>query len=355
MIEGVGFGLLPFIILFCNTRGVILKAVFDFGIHDSKIVEIFYNENLQPVVVPPNCVIDLSTIRSFYRNNFTSIPDFLSFAKKQWEGSFYLRRSYALGDLLMLVPVIRHLRTLGHNPYIKTTDLFVDVLNALGISVSVIRNRLDTEEFGISLDGTIERDHWEQSLNQIHRIHIYLKSLGIKKIPKELDWSYDPLRFPEMEVDDDPFVLLQDGGSTRMKKLVGNTDYIIKKFGSVGIKVIPISDLFGKHLKSASHLFSLMAKAKCLITMDSGPLWISHFTKTPVVCIFGPTRPKERLTLHPLYPEGAVGVELSKEVNCKPCFEHAVKCDNKVSCLAVPIERIYELLEPKVFQFLEKE
>ena len=41
--------------------------------------------------------------------------------------------------------------------------------------------------------------------------------------------------------------------------------------------------------------FSTIAKAKCLITMDSSPLWISHFTRTPVVVLFGPTRDSERL------------------------------------------------------------
>lgn len=331
-----------------------MKAVFDFGIHDSRILETFYNENLHPVVVPPNCVIDLSTIRSFYRRQFTPIPNFLSFAKKQWKGSFYLQRTYALGDLLMLVPVIRHLRTLGHDPYIKTTDLFVEVLNTLGISVSPITNRLDTEEFGISLDGTIERDHREKSFNQIHRVYIYLKALGITKLPEELDWSCDFSKLPEMGVGDEPFVVFQDGGSTPMKQLAGNTKYIIQQFESVGVKVIPISDLFGKHLKSALYLFSLISKAKCLITMDSAPLWISHFTKTPVVAIFGPTRPQERLTLHPLYSEGTAAIELSKEVDCEPCFEHAAKCNNMVSCLAVSIEKIYELLEPEVFRFWEK-
>jgi len=332
-------------------RGVILKAVFDFGIHDSRIVEVFYNDNLQPVVVPPNCVIDLSTIRSFYRNRFTAIPNFLSLIKKQGKLSFYLQRTFALGDMLMLVPVIRYLRTLGYDPWIRTTDLFTKILDYLGVFVEMVEHPHHLEGHGISLDGVIERDHRDKALSHIHRVYIYLKALGLEKMPKELDWSYDLSRFPEPEVGDEPYVVLQDGGSTHKKRLAEGSDYMRDRLERQGVRVISIGDLFKKQKKSTLHLFSLIAKAKCLITMDSGPLWISHFTKTPIVAIFGPTRPEERLFLHPLYPEGTIAIELSKEVDCEPCFEQAIKCNDKIACLGISKERISELVEPEVMRF----
>jgi len=38
-------------------------------------------------------------------------------------------------------------------------------------------------------------------------------------------------------------------------------------------------------------------------------------------------------------------------MECEPCFEHAEKCGDRIDCLKVKPERIYELLEPLVMQF----
>jgi len=328
-----------------------MEPMFDFGMNGSNILETYYDQNLQPVRVPAGCVLDLNTLRPFYRRLFRPVENFLEEVDKRGEVSFYISRTFALGDMLMLVPVVRHLRTFGYNPRIRTTELFKEVLNYLGIQVEVA-DRPHLEGFGISLDGTIERDHRDRSLSYFHRVHIYLKALGIKEMPEKVDWSCDLSQLPEIDVGDEPYIAFQDSGSTPIKRLQGGAvKYIYEGFKREGVKIVSISDAIGKHQPSALHLFALIAKAKCLISMDSAPLWISHFTETPVVCIFGPTRPKERLTLHPLYSEGAVGVELSKEVGCKPCFEYDRKCGDEISCLKVNPKRIYELLKPAVMQF----
>lgn len=328
-----------------------MEPRFDFGMHGSKILETYYDENLHPVRVPADCVLDLNTIRPFYRRLFRPIENFLAEVDKKGETSFYIQRTFALGDMLMLVPVVRYLRTFGYDPRIRTSDLFKEILTYLGILVE-LTERPHLGGFGIVLDGTIERDHRDRSLSYFHRVHIYLKALGVKELPEKVDWSCDLSQLPKIDVGDGPYIAFQDSGSTPVKRLQSDSvRYIYEGFKKEGVKVISISDTIGKHLPSALHLFALIAKAKCLISMDSGPLWISHFTKTPVVCIFGPTRPKERLTLHPLYPEGVVGVELSKEIKCKPCFEHAEKCGDRIDCLKVTPERIYELLEPLVMRF----
>ena len=328
-----------------------MEPRFDFGISGSRILETYYDENLQPVRVPADCVLDLNTIRPFYRQSFRPVKNFLAEVDEREGASFYIHRTFALGDMLMLVPVVRYLRTLGYDPRIRTSGLFKEILSCLGILVELIEHP-HLDGFGISLDGTIERDHRDRSLSYFHRVHIYLKALGVKEMPEKVDWSYDFSQLPEVDVGDEPYVAFQDSGSTPIKRLQSDAvRHIYESFKKDGVKVISISDAIGKNLPSALHLFALIAKAKCLISMDSAPLWASHFTETPVVCIFGPTRPEERLTLHPLYPEGAVGIELSKEIKCKPCFEHAGKCHRKIDCLKVKPERVYELLKPEVMRF----
>lgn len=331
-----------------------MEPRFDFGMNDSKIVETYYDKNHQPIRIPPDCVIDLATIESSYKNSFRPIANFLAEVKKRGNPPFYVQRTFALGDMLMLVPVVRHLRTLGYDPRIRTTSLFKDILELFDVQIELIMNSVfHVDEFGISLDGTIERDHWDEALSRFHRVYIYLKALGVEEMPEKVDWSYDFSRFCEgtVDTDNEPYVVFQDGGSTSRKQLAKETTaHICESFESRGVKVTFIGDEFGK-IRTPLHLFNLIAGAKCIISMDSAPLWISHFTETPVVCILGPSRPEERLTLHPLYPEGAVGIELSREVGCEPCFENAAKCNNEINCMKVPPERIYKLLEPAVMGF----
>ena len=329
-----------------------LENKFDFGIHGSTIIETFYDGNLQPVRVPPNCVLDLSSIQSSNRRLFEPITNFLDEVKRRGKNSFYIQRTFALGDMLMLIPVVRHLRTLGFDPWIRTSSLFKDILKVFDIQIEFTTDRQDTNEFGISLDGTIERDHYNAVLSRMHRVHIYLEALGVKEMPKEVDWSCDLSWFPEVEVGDGEYIALQEGGSTQAKRLTEETiNYIHKALEGKKVKVIATGNAVGRIAPTPLHLFTLIAKAKCLISMDSAPLWISHFTKTPVIAILGPSRPEERLTLHPLYPEGAVGIELNKEIGCDACFEHAEKCNSSFSCLKVPPKRICELLLPKVMRF----
>lgn len=344
-----------------------MEPRFNFGMHGSNILETYYDENLQPVRVPADCVLDLNTIRPFDRRLFKPVENFLAEVDKKGESSFYIQRTFALGDMLMLVPVVRYLRTLGYDPWIRTSDSFKEILDYLGILVE-LKERPHLGGFGVVLDGVIERDHRDRSLSYFHRVHIYLKALGVEEMPEKVDWSCNLSQLPEVRIEDEPYIVFQDSGSTSVKRLQNAAvEYIRAKLKSAGVKVVSIS---GTSLVQAGKwdeqrinferfdpvlcLFNVIAKAKCLISMDSGPLWISHFTQTPVVCIFGPTRPEERLTLHPLYPEGALGVELSKEIECEPCFEHDKqhrKCGDGIDCLKVKPERIYELLKPLVMQF----
>jgi len=196
------------------------------------------------------------------------------------------------------------------------------------------------------LDGILEQDHFRAELSEMHRCDIYAEALGMKKI-KKLDWSMDLKKLPEVEIKSD-YVVLQYQGSTKMKQLpVSTGNWIIKALERMGILVIQISE---DKRKSIKELFAVIKGAKCLIAMDSSPLWISHFTQTPVIGLFGPTRPSERIVYHPLYPERAVGIRLNNHLNppCESCFEQTRRCNNRMDCLKLDMKQIFGLIEPYV-------
>jgi len=84
--------------------------------------------------------------------------------------------------------------------------------------------------------------------------------------------------------------------------------------------------------------------------MDSGPLWLSHFTETPVVVIFGPTNPDARLPYHPLYPEKVKAVETNKHINCKRCYEAAERCNHEFKCLHIPADILFNNIYSKLLE-----
>jgi len=230
----------------------------------------------------------------------------------------------------------------------------------------VASNR-EAEGLGIILDYLVERDHVSRALQQIHRVRIIFEALGLE-MPETLDWSMDLGELPALDTGfgRDDFVVFQPKGSGKKKSLDDYTiKYIIDKFQNSTMNVVVIGEgverlvsssqsvaIRGRQLPLPS-LFSLIAKAKALVCMDSAPLWISHFTKTPVVALLGPSRPSERLTLHPLYPEGAVAVRLNEALGCESCFEMAKECEGRIDCLHIPKEQIWEGIRGKLMKFLE--
>ena len=295
------------------------------------------------------------------------IKSFINYLKEKQIKKFYIKRTYALGDILMLVPVIRYLRTLDFDPYLATQEKFFEILRLLDIKV--ISKRISEflaslgNNYGIDLDGAVEQDHVNILIQKFHRIEIYLKALGVKKIPKVFDWSYDSNKFPLINTKEN-YIVFQGQGSGKTKSLPENSiKKILKLLNKDGFNVVYI----GKKINtngidrkmtefsffdlSTPELFSLIEKSKCLICLDSAPFWISHFTKTPAIIIFGPTKGKQRMKFHPLYPEEAFIVQLNKEIKCKCCFERAIKCKFNYDCLKINPDKIYSLFKDKLWEF----
>jgi len=322
--------------------------IFNFAFNTTATVQSFFNSAGNPITVQPYQAVDTTLIHGDTSGVLQPIGSFLNILDKKKVKRFYIHRTFALGDILMLVPVVRALRRKGYDPYLRTTRWAMPVLRLLDIEAEAIENNKHPAEgeYGIMLDGTTEQDHSRPKLQGLHRIDIYFKALGIQKMPRNLDWSLDAKRLPRFEPSVGDYVAFQGRGSTYKKALsVGCIYHIKKEFTKRGISVI----LIGEKSYGILEFFAVIAKAKALITMDSSPLWISHFTKTPTVGLFGPTRANERITKHPLYPKKVKGIALNKEMGCESCFEAAKKCNDSMACLKViNPDKIFRLIYSEV-------
>lgn len=342
-----------------------MKRIFKFGVNVTRSSQGYSsNYDNSPINIPPDCVVNTADLR-----NVTSairlVPSVIDYWKKRGVKRFYLLRTFALGDILMLVPLVRYLRELGFDPYIKTVNRYFDILERLGIDH--ISFGFGPDGAGIELDRTVERDHTYPEMQKYHRVQIYMLALGFNTFPKSLNWEYDKKSFPKLEdlkgfkFKKKDYVVFQGSGSTRAKSLPKvRIEGIIKALNNKGIKVIYIGNRIELNLDKPElvdvacgryrfpQLFPVFEYAKAAIVMDSGPLWLSHFTETPIVVIFGPTSPNTRMQYHPLYPEKTRVVETNKYINCDPCFEAAKKCGHKFDCLHIPLDILFDDLYPKL-------
>jgi len=348
-----------------GTRNRYMKKIFNYGINTSRIHQGFYRSggDNSPVNVAPNCAIEISELPRL--NVIQPIPSVIKYFKGKGITRFYMRRTFAMGDVLMLVPIVRYLRTLGFDPYIKTRDKYIGILELFGIETRPLG--FGPDGAGIELDRTVELDHSHPEMQKLHRINIYLTALGFDKFPEKLEWGYDKKKFPAFEELKDfkfkkkDYMIFQGSGSTRAKSLSKERiEDIINALNRKGRKVVYIGNSVRLNLEKPEmvqmacvrynflQLFSMFENARAALIMDSGPLWLSHFTRTPIVVIFGPTDPSTRLTYHPLYPKKVRAVETNKHINCKRCYEAAARCEHKFKCLHIPFDTLFNDLYPKL-------
>jgi len=210
----------------------------------------------------------------------------------------------------------------------------------------------------------VERDHDHPQLQKMHRVLTYANGVGLRN-EHFWDWNCNLENFPEVNVPE-KYIVFQGIGNSSWRGLTTDTiQRLITAFELSDIKVIYI----GTHVSlevdknrtillyqkaSLTELFSLIAKARCVISMDSSPLWISHFTKTPVIAILGPSRWQERTSLHPLYPEGAITIETNKLIHCDSCFEQMKDCEQRCDCLHnIDAKILFDMLYREIKKFYE--
>lgn len=253
------------------------------------------------------------------------------------EPNITLQRMYALGDLIMLVPVVRYLQKLKNNTiYIATTDRIYRQINGMFPDIRFITiDAYEPFHHGpcIVLDSILEHDHsLENDEHNYHRSEIFARHLELYENFK-LEWSGVMTNKPTYFTKDDNVIGIQLRGSGPIKTLP--SDYIkllVNRIISEGYKVFLIDgnknngfdgegiyNLCGK--LSPVEVVQHLRECKCVICTDSGVLWLAHVAECPVLAYLGATRESERLNHHPLYPKQVKAVQLAESIGCKPCFE----------------------------------
>ena len=333
----------------------------------SGVTQIIYRDTMDTISIPPGFVADLSNCLH-NPPGFKPVDNFLKLVESMGLRRFFIQRRFAYGDNLMAVPVVRHLRTLGLDVRFRTSSEFVSIMEKL-VPTEDSMNHMNRGEIGLLMDWVLERDHGESKLNPLHRVEIYFQALGMESPdPSELDWEADLNCFPPNPISGkEPYVVFQGHGANRNKQLpVDTIAEICRSLNAKGIKVYytgnpdfsGLTDLT-THTKfrwSKAEMFPAIAGSVCLITMDSAPLWISHLTRTPVICVLGPTgTEKHRLSFHPLYPEGATALKMNEWIKCPTCFEKASACNQTMRCLNSNKEKLIEEVTENVMRFWESE
>jgi len=342
--------------------------LFNIAVNKSKCSQGFSDNFGESVSVYPNWGVDVSFTRG-KPIAIKEIGSFVNFLRKRDIKEFSIKRSFALGDVLMLCPVYHYLKDIGFEPRLFIKDKYAGLMRLLGTnaySIDDMDSIIDNPGYGIILDGTLELDHVRKNLQKFSRVQLYFSALGIYDFPEEVRWDCDLSKFPEIETKFDDYVVFQSKGSTGAKTLPNDTSiHIVKRLNEEGINVVYIGDKRGgmgkqvdmektdlAHFRySAKGLFSLIGKAKCVISMDSAPLWISHFTKTPLMTILGPTSSKVRLNHHPLNPDGVEYLQLNERIDCDCCFEKAKACNWNYTCLKLDKERLFKMIYEKIKRF----
>ena len=307
-------------------------------INESKVVQIVY-ENRGAVEIPPRFLFYSDTNRGV--SEFVLVEDFqdrLKAAKR-----LVIQRTFGLGDTLMLVPIVRELREKypSLEIFLATTrhEFRAELIEDLApmvfdgyVNASYVTNF--PYDIGVHLDGYIERDHTEKGFTGTHRVDLYRRFFGLEEGRKPF-WG-DPSSVG------DGTILVHEGGNKDVKSFERETfEFLVDQLSQVADVVAIEKDM----VLPGKRLAEVVRNAHCVVTFDTSPLWISHFTGTAVIGFFGPTSYLARVIYHPLYPKGVRVIHLDKEVGCKGhCEERMVHCDRKTPCMKVGKERVLDLV-----------
>jgi heptosyltransferase-2 len=161
------------------------------------------------------------------------------------------------------------------------------------------------------------------------------------------------VRFPPAEhllARDGPTVMLAPGGAKNVLRDDGLRRWPLESYARVAAELaarelrvvisggrgdewvrpafagVPVVDLVGR--TNLVELAATIQASDLLVTHDSGPMHLAFLARTPVVALFGPTRPSERL------PHGAAVRALwgGEHLACRPCYDGRdyAPCPNNV-------------------------
>lgn len=314
----------------------------------------------------PKLVDDEVAERFLKMHTFARADETEAMVESHTEGTVVLRRSGAMGDLLMLRAAASAVKRTypGLDLVLRCQPALAHLFAADPVwSVWPIGQAKPKKLEGaavVSLDQVVEVDHRGK---EVHRVELFMKAMTNDAIALvETDWVLPVpadvarwvdawlgkrrLRRAERTL---PLVALQVRGSGPMKSLPREQVEAISRRLESRANVVLIEAkeehvwggdrIYQMTGRDALHALELLRHVDLTVCFDSGVLWMAHCAPSPVLAILGPTRPEQRISLHPRFPDGAHSVSLNDlivldgKTGCPPCFERAEACRGSYACM----------------------
>lgn len=258
-------------------------------------------------------------------------------------------RTYAIGDILMAVPVLRQMKKhynirrvileYGDTKHNIEPELFPD-LECVHEYTGKYDYYIDGE------NGLLEQDHrLTLGLTDVPRFTLYQRFLGLPEIT-DLDYSFSEDKSNMLfNHDKDKVVFLALYSTTVVRKLSQNfIEYLAKYLNFIGYKILfvdkvpvinGIDAIYGYGKTNVQQAITNMKYCKLCITIDTGSLWFSHYAKVPTIVIAGSTPKCVRMDYHPLKKAGkALGIDMRKYCGCKyDCGGTGLYCSKDALCM----------------------
>jgi len=340
--------------IYRNRTGIIQGVTLNNRLHHYSINE----------YVPDEICPAIHSMSAIFEPSYTLYQHLLAFPQT----TVNIGRSFALGDVIMAFVMCRWLAfkfpTTTFNLFTKTQ--YAGVFKVACDDVKVYPfdrgGLLPKSDYSINLDGIMEMDHQNGKYSRSHRIHTALTVLGFpsEELPssKDINWSFhvgnSAYAFAakwlsdfresckELGRKDLPLIAIQARGSHPVKSLPRNVLIDLVNRLSRNFNVVLIGNDIKDNIKmdgvrmpyniTINQTMAIIRRCNVIICMDSGPLWMAHVVKTPIVLISGPTYPEARISLFSMQYHYRV-IRTERWINCQPCGERGEVCNRNFSCI----------------------
>ena len=300
-----------------------------------------------------------------------------------------IKRSFALGDVIMAFALCRWVNfqfpLTRITLYTKTQYAEIFKVACEEIEIASCQNGiLPQSDYSISIDGVMEFDHRSGPYEKMHRIHIALHILGFPEdewphYKTDFNWSFHVGNaahvfahrwykefYHEYEANHEYTVAIQARGSQPFKTLPRDVFIDLVKILSQYVNVVIIGNNIQDNIKlpgvrmtnrcTINQTMAIMKRCNAVVCLDSGPLWMAHVMRKPIVLISGPTHPEGRLTITP-NPHLSVAIRTEKWIDCSPCGERAEACNQQYTCIRqvnkkVLIQRCMKALDQVISAYI---
>lgn len=263
------------------------------------------------------------------------------------------KRTYAVGDILMAIPVIRQMQKhyniknvileYGRDCkcYALQTEMFDDILLTKKYNAKY--------DFYINLEnGVLEQDH-NLKLNKMSypRFKIYQEYLGLP-YDTDLDFHFNEDKSNMLfdETNDKCIALALTSGTKQRSLNLGFVPYLVKYINMLGYKAYIVDKdihknddynaVYASGKTNVQQAITNLKYCKAIITIDTGSLWFAHYAKIPTLVIAGSTYAQQKkLFYHPLYNDNKTAcIDMRKYCKCdKDCGGKASFCHGNAPCL----------------------